>query len=134
MNKKYLKENNEQLEQYLEQHQLTRFEILPDGKVNVHENVYVFKYHLTDEGHFMLNFNEVDGAFDCGNSHLSTMKGGPVKVGKNFRCTDDPQLTSWDYFPKEIGGNVKIYNTGITSLVGISDAIQKIKGSFEFDF
>ena len=71
-----------------------------------------------------------DGDINCNNSKLTTLKGSPQKIGRNFNCSGN-QLTTLKYAPQEIGGDFDCSNNQLTTL---EYSPQKIGGDFDCSF
>ena len=59
----------------------------------------------------------VDGSFDCLYNQLSTLEGGPQKVGGYFDCSHN-QLSTLEGGPQEVGGNFYCSYNRLTTLEG----------------
>ena len=55
----------------------------------------------------------VGGSFYCTNNQLTTLEGGPTKVGVDFSCSNN-QLTTLEVCPKTVGGDFSCYNNQLT--------------------
>ncbi len=92
-----------------------------NGEVEVEEdlniqNLATFKTFTN----FPVKFADIKGYFSCINCpSLTSLKGAPSRVGKNFYCGDCKSLPSLEGAPSYVGG--KFYSedcTGLTSLKG----------------
>lgn len=73
-----------------------------------------------------VQFDFVDGDFDCSYKGLHTLKGAPRNVGGDFKCNDN-LLTNLNHSPVRVSGNFLCDQNWLTSLIG---APQEIKGKF----
>ena len=64
-----------------------------------------------------VQFGVVTGDFSCNDNKLTTLQGGPTKVGGNFSCNGN-QLTTLQGGPTEVGGNFDCSNNQLTTLKG----------------
>ena len=76
---------------------------------------------------FTINFGKITGYFNCSGLSLTSLKGSPQTVGKDFRCSDNYWLTSLEGAPTEVGGSFDCSNNKLTSLKG---APTKVGGDF----
>ena len=83
-----------------------------------------FKYNGSVE--FDENDQLIVRNFDCSNSNLTSLEGGPVIVEVNFFC-DKNKLTSLEGGPRKVGGDFVCDDNKLTSLTGIPI---KINGNF----
>jgi len=77
-----------------------------------------------------IQFGIVSGYFLCDYNNLTSLRGCPQNVGKDFGCSWN-WLKSLEGCPQTIGGSFWCGNNGITSLVGCP---QTIGGSFYCDY
>jgi hypothetical protein len=89
-------ESNSQIDTICEKYNIKNYTINSDNSVDVNDNVYLYNKRLES---IPLNFNIVNGYFYCGNNHLTSLKGCPVRVGNGFSCYNN-QLTSLQYSPQ----------------------------------
>lgn len=68
----------------------------------------------------------VKGSFNCEYNKLTSLKGSPKKVGKDFCCAKN-YLTNLKGCPQEVDGDFSCADNQLTSLEGVP---QKIGGSF----
>ena len=73
-----------------------------------------------------VRFGKVNGRFYCRNNELTSLAGGPQKVGVDFRCQYN-KLTSLKGAPQELGGDFICEDNNLTSLKG---APQEVGGIF----
>jgi hypothetical protein len=74
-----------------------------------------------------LNFNIVNGYFECGDNHLTSLKGCPVRVGDYFYCYSN-KLTSLKYSPQYVeSGN---FSCGWNKIESLQYCTELIRGYF----
>ena len=80
---------------------------ITDGNViNSKSNITIRDTDLVD-GKLPFKFGRVEGYFDCdGCPSLTSLKGAPQEVGRDFICRNCPSLTSREGVPKKIGGKI----------------------------
>lgn len=75
-----------------------------DGSYIFTKNLILLKKApIIKNGRFIINIKKVYGNFNCSGQGLKTLEGGPIVVGGNFWCSDNPRLTSLKHAPKKIG-------------------------------
>ncbi len=89
-------ESNTEIDTICEKYNIKNYTINSDNLVDVDGNVELWDRRLES---IPLNFNIVNGYFECGYNHLTSLKGCPVRVGNGFYCYDN-QLTSLQYSPQ----------------------------------
>jgi hypothetical protein len=77
-----------------------------------------------------VNFGHVTGTFVCEQNNIQSLKGAPIKVGKNFYCSVN-KLRSLEGAPREIGGTFECVENSLVSLKG-GPVI--VKGSYIVNF
>jgi hypothetical protein len=70
-------------------------------------------------------FAGVSGKFNCINNQLTSLKGAPSFVDRDFLCSGN-QLTSLKGAPKSVGGN---FSCGNNQLISLEGAPEKIGGN-----
>ena len=124
---------------------------IADNVVDVKGDVNVKNEKIESLTHGLFRFGTVTGHFICTFCpKLTSLEGGPEKVGKDFDCSACPGLVSlksapkevgWDFYcndcpnlttlegvPEEVGGDFYCNNcTGLTTLEG---APKKVNGDF----
>jgi len=82
-----------------------------------------------------IQFNTINGSFDCSACKLTTLKGMPLKVTGDFKCHNN-NLTSLKYAPIIIGGLFTCYNNHLLSLENVINYLQsaEIKENIVTDF
>ena len=79
---------------------IKNYTINSDGSVDVYGNVNLYEKKLWN---IPLQFNKVNGWFNCANNKLTSLKGSPKEVYDKFDCNHN-ELTSLQYAPKIIRG------------------------------
>ena len=98
---------------------IEKFTINSDGSINVNESVYLFSYNLDK---LPLNFNIINGNFDCSFNMLTSLDGFPKTINGNFDCSNN-KITSLYGFPNIIGKYIDCSNNKITSLKYLNNEI-----------
>jgi hypothetical protein len=88
-------ESNTEIDEICEKYKIENYTINNDNSVDVDGNVNLFYKRLKS---IPLNFNIVNGWFNCGINYLTSLRGCPVRVGDWFSCYY--QLTSLQYSPQ----------------------------------
>jgi hypothetical protein len=105
------------LEGWLKTHKITNYTINPDGSLDVDGSVHLDSFY---GNRIPIKFNKVSGDFDCSGGKLTTLENCPMTVGGDFRVHNN-DLDSLVGFPIHIGGCCDIsYNIDLTSLAGIN--------------
>jgi hypothetical protein len=89
-------ESNTEIDKICRKYDIENYTINSDNSVDVDDNV---KLRDKDLKSIPLNFNIVNGYFDCGYNNLTSLKGCPVRVGYGFSCYVN-NLTSLQYSPQ----------------------------------
>src|SRR5574344_1738425 len=114
-------ESNSQIDRICEKYDIKNYTINSDNSVDVDGNVYLWDKKLTS---IPLNFNIVNGYFGCGDNHLISLKGCPVRVGNYFSCYSN-ELTSLQYSPQYVeNGNFSCSRNKIESLQYCTELIR----------
>ena len=79
-----------------------------------------------DNDGFIINFGKVTGKFDCYSLGLTSLKGSPTEVGRDFYCHSN-RLTSLEGAPQIVGRGFYCNSNQLTSLEG---APQKVGRDF----
>ena len=95
-----------------------------------------YEFKLDENGDVDCSFNnlttlkgspqKVDRDFNCSSNQLTTLKGSPQKVDRDFDCNHN-QLTTLKGAPQEIGRN---FSCGFNNLTTLEGAPQKVGGNF----
>lgn len=106
----YFYKEKKDIQEWLQIHKITNYELLPDKDygfiVNVNESVYLARQGLE---FIPVKFGKINGHFSCGSNQLKTLEFAPHYVRLSFSCSDN-QLTSLEHCPKHIG--VKLHASG----------------------
>jgi hypothetical protein len=114
-------ESNSKIDTICEKYNIKNYTINSDNSIDVDGDVNLWDKGLTS---IPLNFNIVNGYFDCGNNNLTSLKGCPVRVSDGFYC-DDNNLTSLQYSPQYVeSGNFSCSDNQIESLQYYSELIR----------
>ena len=96
--------------------------------INVKENVDLESLNLTK---LPIRFGTVGGNFYCGDNKLTSLEGAPKVVDGAFCCNDNYYLTSIKGAPTEIGKNFIIWNPNITLTKDEILKVSNVKGKIE---
>jgi hypothetical protein len=77
-------------------------------------------------------FGHIERNFFIANCSLGSLKGCPKIVGGRFSISNNPEITSLDYFPERASSYI-LRGTGITSLSGIHKVIKEIRPNRQGD-
>ena len=75
---------------------IKNYTINSDMSIDVDSNVYLYLANLHE---LPLNFNRVNGIFDCGFNYLKSLKGAPNYLSSIFSCNSN-ELESFQYCPE----------------------------------
>ncbi len=89
-------ESNTEIDEICKKYKIVNYTINGNNSVDVDGDVKLWDKKLTS---IPLNFNIVNGYFNCGDNHLTSLKGCPVRVGSWFSCSYNI-LTSLQYSPQ----------------------------------
>lgn len=124
VDKEYMLDNKEDIKAWLDKYYITDYHINEDLTVDVNGNVWLTDKKLTT---IDVQFNIVNGHFNCSLNQLTTLKGCPKTVVGNFVCSQN-QLKSLESGPKMVAGNYVCHNNQLKSLEG---SPKNIKGKFD---
>ena len=99
---------------------IVNYTINEDGSIDVDGGVNLFGMNLIE---IPLNFNKVDGTFNCGTNNLTSLKGCPKIVTKGGFFCNNNKLTSLEFSPKKVTGGFFCNDNKLRDLYGISDDI-----------
>jgi hypothetical protein len=91
-------ESNSKIDTICEKYNIKNYTINSDNSIDVDGDVNLWDKGLTS---IPLNFNIVNGYFECDDNNLTSLKGCPVRVGNGFYC-DNNNLTSLQYSPQYV--------------------------------
>jgi len=121
-----------QFDQWLEENEKHMI-LLKDGSYDVHADV---KLGNMDLDMIPIKFHRVTGDFRCDFNKLQNLKGCPDIVEGDFNCEGNDEIENFEYFPKEIRGDLECSNMlELISLEGLAnlDGSSKIGGSISCD-
>ena len=113
---KYLKiyEDMDHIRTICNDFDIRNFIINQDGTISTRSHVDLSNRNFSK---LPLNFNRVNGFFDCENNHLKSLKGCPEYVDGYFDCSFN-KLTSLKNCPIRINGSFWASHNELTSLKG----------------
>lgn len=101
---------------------VTDYKILPDLSVDVDGDIDM----SFTQNPFHIQFNMVNGFFDCSGTNISSLKGGPRYVGSTIDC-NDTQIETLVGAPQRVDLNFYCINTpNMKSLHGVEKWIPNI--------
>jgi hypothetical protein len=112
MNNIVSQEEKDKIDILCKSYKIHKYTINGDGSIDVDDNVNLNNRDIIN---LELNFNIVNGDFDCSYSYMNSLKGCPKEVGGDFRCNVN-RLTSLEYCPSVVGGSFFCNNNQLTSL------------------
>jgi hypothetical protein len=89
---------NTEIDKICRKYDIIDYTINSDNSVDVDGDVDLYDEKLTS---IPLNFNIVNGYFNCSWNYLTSLKGCPVRVGNEFYCNYN-RLTSLQYSPQYV--------------------------------
>jgi hypothetical protein len=86
---------------------------------SIHQGDFKVTSNMVKDGRFIEGKipYEVTGDFHCNNNKLTSLEGGPSKVGESFYCYNN-QLTSLEGCPSKVGESFYCSYNKLTSLEG----------------
>jgi hypothetical protein len=117
-------ESNTEIDKICLKYDIKNYTINSDNSVDVDGNVYFWDKKLKS---IPLNFNIVNGYFDCSWNYLISLKGCPVRVGDGFYCYYN-NLTSLQYSPQYME-NGDFY-CGSNKIESLQYCTELIRGDF----
>jgi len=75
-----------------------------------------------------IQFNKVSGWFSIDNNNMTSLRGCPYFVGKDFYCSNN-DLSSLEYAPKQVGRNFYCDNNRKRFLSKYIETLSKISGA-----
>lgn len=117
--------SKEEVEAILEKYRINNYTINSDLTVDVDGDV-----DLRDENLLAIpvKFGVVSGNVKCMRNKLETLLGSPRKVGGDFNCDDNGQLSSLEGAPVEVGGDFICSRSQLSSL---KSAPREVGGDFQ---
>jgi hypothetical protein len=117
-------ESNTEIDKICLKYDIKNYTINSDNSVDVDGDVYLWGKKLKS---IPLNFNIVNGYFNCGDNYLTSLKGCPVRVGDGFYCNYN-RLTSLQYSPQYVeSGN---FSCGSNKIESLQYCAELIRGGF----
>jgi hypothetical protein len=117
-------ESNTEIDKICRIYKIINYTINSDNSVDVDGDVGFWNKGLES---IPLNFNIVNGNFDCSWNHLTSLKGCPVRVGYWFSCHYN-NLTSLQYSPQYVeNGN---FGCGRNKIESLQYCTELIRGDF----
>jgi hypothetical protein len=117
-------ENNSHIDTICKEYNIINYTINSDNSVDVDGDVKLCGKKLES---IPLNFNIVNGYFDCSWNHLTSLKGCPVRVGGGFYCYSN-KLTSLKYSPQYVeNGN---FYCSMNKIESLQYCTELIRGNF----
>jgi hypothetical protein len=117
-------ESNSQIDRICEKYDIKNYTINSDNSVDVDGDVNLWGKKLTS---IPLNFNIVNGYFECDDNNLTSLKGCPVRVGNGFYCYDN-KLTSLQYSPQYIENGY--FSCGRNKIESLQYCTELIRSNF----
>ena len=98
----------------------------PDGKIDVNGRVDAdYNKEIQNFLGKEIFFGDVTGSFWCDGTNITSLKGAPREVGKDFSCAET-NITSLEGAPEVVGGYFSCRATKITNLKGIGEVEGKV--------
>jgi hypothetical protein len=120
-------ESNTEIDKICRKYKIKNYTINSDNSIDVDGDVDLWGKKLES---IPLNFNIVNGWFNCGNNYLTSLKGCPVRVGNGFRCYRN-KLTSLQYSPQYIENGY--FHCGDNKIESLQYCTELIRGEFYCD-
>jgi len=101
---------------WLDKYRITNYTINEDLSVDVDDSVYFYEINLKEPP---FKFNIVKDDFYCGNNQLTSTEFFPKEVYGYFYCFNN-KFKNLDNFPKIIKGNIHIgLNLNLENIIGL---------------
>ncbi len=120
--KKYF--GNTEIDEICRKYKIVNYTINSDNSVDVDGDVNLCGKELES---IPLNFNIVNGYFQCGRNRLTSLKGCPVRVGSWFSCSYNI-LTSLQYSPQYVENDN--FSCGNNRIESLQYCTELIRGNF----
>jgi hypothetical protein len=117
-------ESNTEIDKICRIYKIINYTINSDNSVDVDGDVNLCGKKLES---IPLNFNIVNGYFDCGYNYLTSLKGCPVRVGNGFSCYNN-QLTSLQHSPQYMENGY--FSCGWNKIKSLQYCTELIRGYF----
>jgi hypothetical protein len=116
--------DNTEIDKICKKYNIINYTINSDNSVDVDGDVNLWGKKLES---IPLNFNIVNGYFECDDNNLTSLKGCPVRVGNEFYCNYN-RLTSLQYSPQYMeNGN---FGCGWNKIESLQYCTKLIRGDF----
>ncbi len=121
-------ESNTEIDKICRIYKIINYTVNSNNSVDVDGGVKFWNKRLES---IPLNFNIVNGYFECGYNYLTSLKGCPVRVGNGFSCRNN-DLTSLQYSPRFMeNGN---FHCGWNKIESLQYCTELIRGRFYCDY
>ncbi len=117
-------ESNTEIDTICEKYNIKNYTINSDNSVDVDGGVDLWDKKLES---IPLNFNIVNGNFECDDNNLTSLKGCPVRVGNGFYCYHN-NLTSLQYSPQYMENGY--FSCGWNKIESLQYCTELIRGNF----
>jgi hypothetical protein len=117
-------ESNTEIDKICRKYDIINYTINNDNSVDVDDDVNLWDKKLES---IPLNFNIVNGYFDCGSNQLTSLKGCPVRVGDWFYCNYN-RLTSLQHSPQYMENGY--FSCGRNKIESLQYCTKLIRGDF----
>lgn len=107
-----------EIKAWLNNMHIKNYTINSDLTIDVNETVFLKECNLT---HFPVNFNKINGHFNCSHNQLISLEGAP-KIVKSFSCENN-QLTNLVGGPEIVDFGYECSNNQLTSLKGCAQKL-----------
>lgn len=120
--KELYKENYSKIKELCGEYGIKDYIINNDLTIDVDGDVDLRNLNITE---IPLNFNKVKGKFCIPNTKIKSLKGCPKYIGGHFELYFCQDLKNFEYGPTYVGGDIDAFSTGIESLKGLPDVINR---------
>ncbi len=120
-------ESNTEIDKICRKYKIKNYTINSDNSVDVDGNVELWDRRLES---IPLNFNIVNGYFNCNNNNLISLKGCPVRIGDWFYCYRN-NLTSLQYSPRYMENSY--FSCNGNQIESLQYCTELIRGYFSCD-
>jgi hypothetical protein len=117
-------ESNTEIDKICRKYNIKNYTINSDNSVDVDGDVWLYNKGLKS---IPLNFNIVNGYFNCSINQLTSLKGCPVRVGDYFYCYSN-KLTSLKYSPQYMENGY--FSCRMNKIESLQYCTELIRGNF----
>ncbi len=117
-------ESNTEIDKICRRYNIENYTINNDNSIDVDGNVSLLGRELKS---IPLNFNIVNGWFNCGINYLTSLRGCPVRVGDWFSCWNN-ELTSLQYSPQYVENSY--FSCSDNKIESLQYCTELIRGDF----